>query len=292
MNAGKNLLSSNDKLDVRIKKVLDHINSHLDETLSLSQLSELAHLSRYHFHRQFTAYCGISLAQMIRRLRLRRACYQLLSAGEKSITQIALEAGFENPESFSRFFRQQLTMSPSQFRKHPHWPAWLEDYPLPPQTGEHPMQVEIIEFPATKLAAFEHQGDPATIYQSVASFIQWRKANRLPPTVSRTFNLLYDDPAEAAADQYRMDICAATDRPVADNAQGVVRKSIPGGRCARLRHIGPWNSLGQAVSALYRQWLPESGEQPRDFPLFVERVNLHHQVPEQELISDIYLPLK
>ena len=285
-------MKAEDKLAIRFNGVIDYINAHLDEPLTLDQLCRLAHLSRFHFHRQFTAYCGISLAQMIRRLRLRRACYQLIAAGEQSITEIALGAGFENPESFSRFFSQQLGVSPSLFRQNPNWPAWLEDYPLSRPTGELPMQVEIVEFPTTRVAAFEHCGDPATIYQSVAAFIQWRKANSLPPSTSRTFNLLYNDPADVATDEYRMDICAATDRLIADNSQGVVAKTIPGGRCARLRHTGSWNHLGEAVSRLYRQWLPESGEQPRDFPLFLERVNLHPQVPEQELITDIYLPLK
>jgi AraC family transcriptional regulator len=51
-----------------------------------------------------------------------------------------------------------------------------------------------------------------------------------------------------------------------------VQKLIPGGRCAVLRHIGSEDHLGETVSFLYSQWLPQSGEELRDFPLYFQRV--------------------
>lgn len=41
-----------------------------------------------------------------------------------------------------------------------------------------------------------------------------------------------------------------------------------------------------------RQWLPQSGEAPRDFPLFLERLTCFPDVPEHEAVVDIYLPLR
>ena len=42
---------------------------------------------------------------------------------------------------------------------------------------------------------------------------------------------------------------------------------------------------------LYREWLPDSGEELRDFPLYCERVSFFPDVPEREAITDLYLPL-
>lgn len=57
----------------QIDKVVEYIGKHLDEKLTLAQLSDIACFSKYHFHRLFTAYTGLSLQQYIRWLRLKRA---------------------------------------------------------------------------------------------------------------------------------------------------------------------------------------------------------------------------
>jgi AraC family transcriptional regulator len=89
-----------------------------------------------------------------------------------------------------------------------------------------------------------------------------------------------------------LDICASTDRNVTDNSFGVVEKTIPGGRCAVLRYIGDEANLGESIAYLYSNWLPLSGEEPRDFPLFLQRVKFFPDVPEHEAIIDVFLPLK
>jgi len=67
---------------------------------------------------------------------------------------------------------------------------------------------------------------------------------------------------------------------------------IPGGRCAVVRHLGSHERLGESIIPLYREWLPQSGEELRDFPLFFHYLNLIPDVAEHELVTDIYLPLK
>lgn len=59
-----------------------------------------------------------------------------------------------------------------------------------------------------------------------------------------------------------------------------------------VRHLGSHHRLGEAAYYLYRDWLPESDEVLRDFPLFFNYQNLIPETPEHELITDVYLPLK
>ncbi|BAN98306.1 araC family transcriptional regulator [Plautia stali symbiont] len=61
----------------RFDKVFDYIERHLDEGLLLEQLSEVAHFSPYHFHRQFNACCGMPPGRYIQLMRLKRASYRL-----------------------------------------------------------------------------------------------------------------------------------------------------------------------------------------------------------------------
>jgi AraC family transcriptional regulator len=79
---------------------------------------------------------------------------------------------------------------------------------------------------------------------------------------------------------------------VADNPFGVVEKTIPGGRCAVLRHLGSDDHIGESITYLYSKWLPLSGEELRDFPLYLQRVSFFPDVPEHEAIIDVFLPLK
>ena len=59
-----------------------------------------------------------------------------------------------------------------------------------------------------------------------------------------------------------------------------------------IRHIGSDDAIGEVVSFLYTQWLAESAFELRDFPLYFERVSFFPDVPENEMITDIYLPIE
>lgn len=87
------------------------------------------------------------------------------------------------------------------------------------------------------------------------------------------------------------DLCAQTDREIPDNPLGVVAKIIPAGRCAVLRHVGRDERLEDAVRFLYTDGLANSGEELRDFPLFLQRIRFFPEVPEHEAVTDVFLPL-
>ena len=274
----------------RFNRVIDFIDHHLDEALTVDRLSQVACFSKYHFHRQFSGFMGISVTRLIQRKRLKRAAYRLAFNPTHKIIDIALDAGFENPESFSRAFKKAYGQTPSQFRKEPQWEAMPPDQTK--RKMEEDMQVQIINFEEIRVAALTHQGAPDRVNETVARFIAWRKTSGLSPIkTSHTFGIPYNDPNTVAAEDYRFDVCGSIEAEVEENPQGVVSKVIPGGRCARLRHHGSWAGLEDAVRFLYGQWLPASDETLRDFPCFFRYVNLFPQVAEHELITDIYLPL-
>src|SRR5512135_2703266 len=99
----------------RLLRVLVHIQQHLDDALGLPELAGLACFSPYHFHRIFKGMVGESVKEHIRRLRLERAASRL-KLGTASVTSIALDAGYESHEAFTRSFRSVFGVSPSQFR--------------------------------------------------------------------------------------------------------------------------------------------------------------------------------
>lgn len=279
----------------RFDKVMLHIEQHLDDELTLEALSEVAHFSRFHFHRAFSAYVGISVARYVQRMRLRRASYQLVSKPDDSVLEIALQAGFDSAEAFAHAFKRTFGQSPTAFRRHPEWHAWNAAFVFPPFVWSVIMQVDIVHFPATRIAALEHRGAIRELPRTVQDYIAWRQHSGLSPVErSKSFGIAYSNPDTTPPEQFRFDVCGELleGEQVQPNPQGVVEKIIPAGRCARVRHLGPRDRLGETIYPLYRDWLPASGEAPRDYPLFFHYVTTKLSPDPAHDITDVYLPLQ
>ena len=163
------------KYDERFNQLCEFIYNHLDEELSIEKLSKIAHFSKYHFHRQFSAYMGISVIKFTQLLRLKRASYQLVFNQDIKVIDIALNSGFDNHESFSRAFKKNFKQTPTQFRNDPKWKPWHEPYNLITYKGNNIMQVNIINFKEAKVAVLEHRSDPQLLNNSVQLFISGEK---------------------------------------------------------------------------------------------------------------------
>src|SRR5688572_15219064 len=211
----------------RIERVIEYVCSHLEADLSVERLSAVAGFSKFHFHRQFSAFTGFSVAQFVRLVRLKRAAYQLAFAPGRTILVIALDAGFSAPESFSRAFKDVLGQTPSEFRHSPRWGAWANEHRLPTPTRSNSMNPDLVHFESTRVAVLEHEGPPDALMLSIARFIQWRKASGDSPIAScRTFGLPLNNPEAVEAAKFRFDICGELLGPLRPNDAGVVEKVI------------------------------------------------------------------
>jgi AraC family transcriptional regulator len=101
----------------RINRVMDHVDGHLGDPLTLDELAGVAAFSPFYFHRIFAALVGETPAQYVRRLRVERAAQQLVAAPRKPITQVALDCGFSGSAPFARAFKETLGMSASEWRR-------------------------------------------------------------------------------------------------------------------------------------------------------------------------------
>lgn len=281
----------------RMQRVLDHVDAHLDADLSTEALAAVAAFSPFHFHRQFAELFGISVHRYVQLARLKRASLAL-AYRKTSVFDVALDSGFGGPEAFARAFRQRIGQSPSGFRDRPEWAPWNAALAPLEQARSQNMtpsftdaDVRIVDFPATPVALIEHRGDPMAIGDTIRRFIDWRRANGLPPAKSATFNILHNDPDNVPPEAHRIDIACAADR-VATNPHGVTEGLIPAGRCAVVRMAGPGDDLRAPAHFLYADWLPRSGEEPRDFPMFVQRVKFFPDVPANEAVTEVYLPIQ
>lgn len=284
----------------RMLRALDHIDLHLDGDLDLETVSRVAAFSKFHFHRQFSATFELSVHRYVQLARLKRASYRLAHSNAESVTDIAMDAGYEAPDAFARAFRRRLGQSPSSFRQSPKWDPWLAAFA--PLENARSKLVQIIfenddvtirDVPPTPVAILEHRGDRATLGDTFERFREWRKAAGLSPETSPTITVFRSEREPAIPSEYSMDVCIVTDQQIDPHDAQMKAGVIPGGRCAVLRYPGQTNNLEPAAHYLYREWLPASGEEARDFPIYCKRrLSLIPEASAHEVVTELFLPLK
>ncbi len=152
------------------------------------------------------------------------------------------------------------------------------------------MEVRIVEFPATPVAAVEHLGPPQREYETSQRLIRWRIRNGISPQSAQTYGVHYTNPLAVSPDQHRVDFCVSFAGPVSPNDEGVVAKLIPRLRCAVATHLGS-RRINTTAQYLGQVWLPQSGEVAGDFPIFFHYVNVGPGVQEHAMVTQVYLPL-
>jgi AraC family transcriptional regulator len=100
----------------RLRRVLDYIEEHLGEDITLTGLAELAHVSVFHFTRMFTAAVGVPPRRYVSNRRLEHA-KAMLSIGKFPLSEIAHRSCFSSQASFHRAFRRATGLSPGEYRR-------------------------------------------------------------------------------------------------------------------------------------------------------------------------------
>lgn len=111
-NSSSDTGTSSDKL----KQVLDYIELHYAETLTVSDLAKLCYFSDYHFMRFFKKHMNMTCVEYINNLRLEKSV-ELFEQGNSSILDVSLSVGFHNLSYFHKVFKRKYHMTPKAFLK-------------------------------------------------------------------------------------------------------------------------------------------------------------------------------
>lgn len=269
----------------RILRVIDYIHAHAADDLSLDQLADVAAMSRFHWHRVFTAIMGASPAQIIRSVRMHKATMLLLRT-DLPIPKIAVHVGYPNDRSFTRAFKDAYGQTPNAFRTS----GLPSAAPHPNPKGVSTLfKVDIQTAPNKRLAALSHRGDYAegsVAYQKVATIMS--TGAHWPQTLGMA-GVYYDDPDVTPPEDLRSHAGVLwTGDAIPDGLEEV---KLEGGRYAVLHYKGAYAGLGEAYRYLYGPWLSSSQETLRDAPSYEHYLNDPTGTSPAELLTDIYMPL-
>lgn len=310
----------------RINRVMDYIESNIDKELTVAELADVAHFSRFHFQRIFGGIMRESLNRFIQRVRIEKAGTLLLMNGKKSITEIALECGFSSSAVFARSFKERYNMSASEWREkgnstiskmngsnRKQLDIYCKEYDVSREyingvfsnqlwrvqmknAGQIKTEVRIEELKPMTAAYVRHigpyKGDEKLfegLWNKLMSWAGPRDLIRFPET--KMFTIYHDNMEITDEDKLRISVCMSV--PENTVTEGEIGKlTVPGGRYAVGKfEINP-DEYPQAWDAIYSGWLPGSGYQPDDRPSFELYLNDPKQHPEHKHIFEIFLPVK
>src|SRR5262249_57231047 len=99
----------------RLNSIVEYIEEQLDASPTLEEMAATAHLSVYHFARQFKAATGLPPHQYVIMRRVERAKL-LLQGGDLSLAEVAADAGFAGQSVLCHHFKRLVGVTPRQFR--------------------------------------------------------------------------------------------------------------------------------------------------------------------------------
>ncbi len=271
----------------RLLRVLDHIHENPAADLSLDALSDVAAMSRFHWHRVFRAMTGETLAQAVRRIRMYRAS-QLLVTSDTPTDQIGTLVGMPNAASFRRLFADHFAMTPAAFRKRGELRPFARSFQME-ITLMYPVAIRT-EAPM-RLAALPHKGayhDISRAFQKLTAVMASRDLFR---TAGRMVGVFYDDPRAVPVADLRSH-AAFQITGQADLSDPLEAIALAPGRHAVMTYRGPYAGLPAAYDQLFGVWLPSSGEEPADAPSFEVYLNSPMDTAPEDLLTELHLPLK
>jgi YesN/AraC family two-component response regulator len=99
-----------------VQRAVAFIDAHLDTDLSLDQVAREAGMSKFHFCRHFKSETGLTFREYLAQRRIARAA-ELLSKGNRAVSEVYLDVGFKDLSHFGRVFRKITGQAPSRYRR-------------------------------------------------------------------------------------------------------------------------------------------------------------------------------
>lgn len=257
----------------RLRRVAVHIDRHLDTPLCLEELAEIAHLSRFHFERVFGNYAGETPLARVRRLRLMKARIALEHGRARSLLSLALDSGYTSAEAFSRAFRCQHGLSPSEVRFTP--------VRTPPIRIEH-LETQAVQF-------LRHEGGPAADLAEFDELRAYALLADIPRERRKGWCIQWEGTlADNACSNDVLDAALLSDR-LGQRIGALHQGCLPGGHYAVLRQRGsyatpPRSELAQTIQAA-------TGRQLAEGPVLRCFQNTSYLPADFERQCDIYIPV-
>jgi AraC family transcriptional regulator len=251
----------------QVEKAVWFIENHFGRALVLDEIAANCGASRFYLSRLFGEVTGRSISAYLRGRRLSEAA-RVLAAGAPDILLVALDAGYNSHEAFTRAFRDQFGMTPELVRARGNLDQIQLVEPISMnKTAEVTLAPPRFETGKTLLIA--GLGDRYTFETNGGIPMLWQRAGEhfghIPGRVSMAgYGVCYNFDDEGHFDY----LAGAEVKSFADLPAKFTRLRIPARNYAVFTHEGHISGIGATHHAIWSQWIPANKEKMADAPSF------------------------
>jgi AraC family transcriptional regulator len=289
----------------QIQRAVDYIEDHLYEDLSVGTIAKVAGFSKWHFQMVFSSAVGDTLKEYIRKRRLTAAIIAL-GTTERRILDIALDAGFESQESFTRAFKTMFHKTPGDcrkgnaksvmFRNKPKITMEYLDHLYRGVNMEPVLQFveekKVIGIGARFISALSPDRNNSTVIPHL-----WAEYNPRGQEISARLSfadmgvvVCIDDAKEKSHPDECYYMACAEVTSTEEIPQGMTTMTIPAGNYAVFTHRGTIAKIDFTMNFIYGSWLPKSNRKLREAPE-MEVYDHRFRPNSDESEFDIYIPI-
>jgi AraC family transcriptional regulator len=281
-----------------LNQVIDYIEKHLTEDLSLERISEYAGVSDYHFRKIFFYLSGLTLSEYIKNRRLSEANKELLQGAK--VTDVAFKYGYQSVDGFTRAFKKWSGFLPSDAAKEGISKSFPKLSFIITVKGGTSMEVRIVDKPAFNLVGvsrrvpMQFEGVNNEIVKLAESITEeqrkeMRSLQNMEPY--EIVNASYDADAKFLKEEgylTHMIGVLTTENQVSDLLDKV---PVPACTWAVFPNEGPFPAtLQNTMARTYSEWLPSSDYEVIDAPSFSFTKMDEHK--KDYAYSEIWIPIR
>ncbi|HLQ70414.1 MAG TPA: AraC family transcriptional regulator [Bacillota bacterium] len=283
-----------------IQKAIEYMEKNIMEDIKIDSIANQANVSPYHFQRTFAVLTEMTVGDYIRKRRLTLAGKELLTTDAK-IIDVAYKYGYDTPEAFSKAFRRQHKVTPSEARKNK---GKLQSYNrLIIQVtlkGAEPMKYSVVEKNAFRIVGIKREFSSVAEEENVVGIPEfWEEVNQ-----NGTSDLLFQMNdgvvkgtlgvcGEISEEQKKtgvFDYWVGTSY-VGEVPEGMLALEIPACKWAVFEVRGPMPTAMQNTwKQIFSEWFPSTGYEHAGTPEFELYTDEDPNHPD--LYSEIWIPIR
>lgn len=252
----------------QVQRGIDFIETRLDSDIRTSEVARHAGISHWHFQRIFKALTNETLKTYIRSRRLANALDQLASTDTR-IIEIAMAAGFETQESFTRAFKTAFGVTPAAYRKRGQRFQFLRKVRFDAEYLRHihenvSLEPDVYVQPAMDLVGlrtrfFSVDSEKNNLAEKLPAL--WGDfLARLSEVHDAVAGTCYGVVRQTSEKSDELEYHAVIEvRSFATLPEGMVHVHLPATRYAKFEHAGSVSTIDRTVNYVYSSWLARSG---------------------------------
>lgn len=282
----------------QLNQVVDYIEDHLTDNLSLEKISQIAGVSDYHLRTVFFHLSGLTLSEYIKNRRLSEANKDLLQGAK--VTDVAFKYGYQSIDGFTRAFKSWSGFLPSEVARTGVSKAFPKLTFIITVKGGVSMDFRIVEKPAfnfvgvSKRVPMQFAGVNQEIVKLAQSITEeQRREMRALQNIEpyEIVNVSYDADAKFLKEEGELTHLIGVLTTAEEVSDRLDKVPVAAGTWAVFPNEGPFPAtLQNTMARIYSEWLPAADYELVDAPSF-SFTKLNEEKPDYAY-SEIWIPVR